>query len=140
MNFTLKILRSRIASLNCRAHYEIDFHRVRRKIKCGYVLKNQNRSGYYVTDISGDLIFIDAKIHGLNKLETQFHELIHALLHYPCDFLARKQQLQAEVFALVLMIPKRDLFKYTTMNFEEIDYKLIPYLKRRKYIYEVFGV
>lgn len=140
LNLTYRILQNRIPSFNRRSHNETDFHRIRRAFNCDFIEKTQDRAGYYVTDISGDYIFIDKRIGGMHRTEVLFHELVHLCLHYPCRFLHHKQQFEAELFALILLIPKKDLFDAMQINFEELDLRMIPYLKKRKYIFERFGV
>lgn len=139
MNISYRILRNREPSFNRRSHFELEFRAICRNYGCDYISKRQNRLGYYLTDASGDAIFIDSRVSGHQRREVQFHEITHLLLDFPCDFLDFRQQLRAEIFAIVFMIPKKLLFEYMQISFDEIDYRLIPYLKKRLWVYETFG-
>lgn len=134
------IVRKRVYTFDRISHADADFRAICWKINCDYVFKPQRKKGYFVTDSSGDYIFIDSRITGFNRFEAMFHELTHALLDVPCPFLHFRQQIQAETFALIFLIPKKMLFEYMNMSFDEIDYRLIPYLKRRKFIFDTYGI
>lgn len=139
MDLSYRLLKRIIPALNLRSHRETEFLRIARQLCIDVHELELDCFGCYVADPDGDLIFIDPRLRLYLRLETQLHELTHAILDYPCDFLKFRQQLHAEVFALVLMIPLRMLFEYEKMPFDLIDERLIPYLKRRKFIYERFG-
>lgn len=140
MNLTYRILRERVSSFNRRSHGESTFHRIRKRIDCDFDEKPRQKKGYYVTDESGDVIFIDSRLSGKTRLEVLYHELTHALIHYPASFLERRNQLQAEIFSLIFLIPRKELFEYMNTPFEEIDSRLVPFLIRRQRIFERFGV
>ena len=140
MNLSYQALLSRVASLNRRTHVEADFKRICERINCEFVFRKQNKNGYFVADECGDYIFIDSRIRGLTRLDVLFHELTHAILHHPCAFLDFRQQKQAQIFALIFMIPKRKLFECMKLSFDEIDYRLLPYLKRRLRVFEIWEI
>jgi hypothetical protein len=111
-----------------------------RKYNCEFVEKPLKKPGYYVTDCGGDIIFVDSRLKSHFWFEVAFHEIVHLLIHYPCDFLHSKQQFEAENLALIFMIPKAKLFEYRTIPFDEIDPRLVPYLIRRQQIYEIYRI
>lgn len=140
MELSYEILCSRIPGFNKNSHNEFDFHELRQLLNCDFHEKKQNKKGYYAIDNDDGCIFIDSRIGGLLRCEVLFHELSHAHLDHPVDFLKHKQDFHAEIFALIFLIPKQMLLDYMELSFEEIDPRLVPYLIRRKYIYEIFGV
>lgn len=110
------------------------------KFNCEIYERKQKKFGYYVPDKSGDYIFIDSRISAPFYFEVLFHEIVHLLIHYPCEFLTRKQDFEAENLALVFLVPKRTLFEYHQTPFDHIDKRLIPYLIRRQRIFEHYGI
>ena len=140
MQMSYEILRKRVSSFNRKAHISKDFHKIRNIYKCDYAKKLLMRKGYYVSDGSGDYIFVDKRLSGAEKLEVQFHEMTHLLLDYPCDFMEFRQHIHAQVFSLIFLIPKKDILEYSEMNLEEIDYRLHPFLSARWQILQKFGI
>ena len=140
MNLSYRILKNRISSFNRKAHGEQDFYRIAKEQKFQVYDLELECLGCYVADKDGDYIFIDPRIRPPLRYEVEFHELTHALLDFPCDFLYFRQQLNAEIFSLIFLIPKKQLLELLQMPFDEIDYRLQPFIIRRKKIYEIFGV
>lgn len=110
------------------------------KFNCEIFERIQRKAGYYVLDKDGDAILIDSRVSGIFWFEVAFHEIVHLLIHYPCDFLHSKQHFEAENLALVFLIPRRKLLEYQITPFDEIDPRLIPYLIRRQRIFEVYKI
>jgi hypothetical protein len=140
MHLSYNILKTKIPTLNRKAHRETDFYRISKHHKIEVHNLELDCLGCYVADADGDYIFIDSRISGLLRLEVELHELSHACGEYPCDFLHFRQELHAETFALILLIPKKILFEFIRTPFDEIDQRLIPILKRRKFIFDRFRI
>ena len=104
-----------------------------------YLIEDRfKKPGYYATDGTDDFIFIDNRLRGFNYYDALFHEVTHFLLHYPCFFLHSKHQYEAELLAVLFMIPRRKLFEYFYTPFELIDSRLVPFLIRRQRFYELY--
>lgn len=140
MHLSYEILKTKIKSLNTKPHDEPDFYRISKKQKIGVYNLDLDCLGCYVADKDGDYIFIDSRIRAPQRFEVQYHELTHAILDFPCDFLDFRQQLHAEIFALVFLIPKKMLFEFMQIGFDEIDYRLHSFVIRRKKIFDIFGL
>lgn len=97
------------------------------------------RRGYYVWDDGDDYVFIKMSLRGLKWLETAFHELFHALTSIPVDYLHHKQQIEANAFALIALIPLPSLKSYAFL--EENPTSNAQWLfKERKRVFFLYGV
>jgi Zn-dependent peptidase ImmA (M78 family) len=74
------------------------------------------KRGYHVWDDGDDYIFIKKTLRGLKWLETAFHELFHAVLQAPLKGMHAKQQLVANAFALIALIPLPMLEDYSFLE------------------------
>lgn len=75
-----------------------------------YELPMEGR-GAFIRDRSdgSEFVFIKYNLQSLIYHETLAYEGVHALCHVKADFLKSRQDLQSEVFSLVMMIPETEL-------------------------------
>jgi Zn-dependent peptidase ImmA (M78 family) len=103
--------------------------------------------GYYTTVDGVPAIVINKELRGLERLRVLLHEFGHHLLHAPetcffSDSSIEKTEVEAEIFALVALIPKSMLPRLMSWNLFDEDEDLLPVrlLKRRKEIYDLYGI
>lgn len=137
MNLSYDLLREKVETFNRIPHDETDFHRLRELLGVELVTKPLYRAGYYVSD--AETILLDERLSGYRKTEVQFHELTHAILDHPCEFLTAYQERRAEAFALMFLIPLPMLWEYMNTPVEELNPELLPYLIRRLRVFKHYG-
>lgn len=103
MNLSLPKLTRVLPALNKRVLTESDFWQVCAAREIEVVERRMNKKGYYVPHQCGDLIFIDSRLKSFYWLEVAYHELFHALLHYPAPFLSGKHQFEADAFMIMAL-------------------------------------
>lgn len=97
------------------------------------------KRGYHVWEDGEDYIFIKKTLRGLKWLETAFHEMFHAVLQVPTNYIHHKQQLEANAFALIALIPLPMLDGYSFL--EENPTAHAHWLfKERKRVYFLYGI
>lgn len=106
-----------------------------------------NWKGYYTTVDGLPTVVINKKLRGIMRLRVLLHEFGHHLFHAPetCFFSedsVEKTEVEAEIFALVALIPKSMLPRLMTWELFAEDEELLPVrlLKRRKEIYDRYGI
>ncbi|HLL74852.1 MAG TPA: ImmA/IrrE family metallo-endopeptidase [Pyrinomonadaceae bacterium] len=127
--------RRQIKGWNRRPLTEDDFHRLRERY--GVALSEEDSEdmiwkGIYTVIDGVPTIIINAKLKGLERLWTLFHELGHHLLHSPatCFFsedTVRKAQSEANVFAAIALIPEkyvRQMYLWELYDCDEFAAKL----------------
>lgn len=105
MNLSLPKLYRIMPDLNRRPLDESDFWQVCESRKIDVIERRQKKKGYYVPTKDGDFVFIDSRLKNLNWLTVAYHELFHALLHFPAPFLAGKHQFEANAFTIISLCP-----------------------------------
>lgn len=154
----MKIILSRLAEafpfLHSRSATEQDFHEYCRLHKVKVVFDSDVSTGIYVRFMGTDTIFLSPKLSGWMLRYVMFHELAHAIFHAPTqsnmqvDFFGvktrnhrmRKNHLEAEAVAAVLLLPTLELHERLTdpefVNSDELQelvaYRLKIYKKHRE--------
>lgn len=64
---------------------------------------------FHISSDKTDYVFIKYNIQGLLYHETLAYEGVHAFCHIPAPFLLSKNNLEAEVLSLVMLMPETDL-------------------------------
>lgn len=97
--------------------------------------------GAFVRDVCDgmEFVFIKYNLLSLIQHETLAYESVHALCHVKADFLKSRQELQCEVFSLVMMIPKKDLPRLNLIK-HQLDDESYEILLRRNRINEVWNL
>lgn len=134
---------------------EDDFHVLRRRHgvlllevgSAGRPWEGLNWKGYYTTVEGAPTIVVNEALRGIKRLRVQFHEFGHHLLHAPetcffSDSSVEKTEVEAEVFALVALIPTNMLRKMSTWHLFEGEEELFPLklIKKRFDIYFRYGI
>lgn len=97
------------------------------------------KRGYHVWDGEDDYIFIKKTLRGLKWMETAFHELFHAMLQIPLKYMHRRQQLEANAFALIALIPLPMLQSYSFLEENPTRHAYWLFKERQK-IFFLYGV
>ena len=139
MNLAFRILKSYFPELNERFYDELDFWFFCDDRGIDASERKMKKKGYYVADESGDYIFIDSRLRSPRKLEVIFHELTHALLHFPTPELKSRQQFEAQALALIFLIPQKALFDYSWLeeNPTRYAFKLFRERQRLYFLYQL---
>lgn len=93
--------------------------------------------GVYVTNAGKEYVFLRYSLQGLLKQEVLLHESCHALIHSPAPFLLWRQQLQADVFALIGMMPLTDLKRLNRAK-HQLDSESYELLLKRNQVNQVW--
>lgn len=109
MNLSLPALKKALPDFGKRTHSPEDFWCAAEASGIEVAERKLKRRGYYVPDVSGDLIFIDSRLKDFCWLAVAYHEMVHALLHYPSPYLAGKHQFEANAFSVMLICPLSEL-------------------------------
>jgi Zn-dependent peptidase ImmA (M78 family) len=101
--------------------------------------------GYYATVDGVPTIVINRELRGIMRLRVLLHEFGHHLLHAPetcffSDSSVEKTEVEAEVFALVALIPKQMIRKMMSWNLFEDDLLPVELLRQRLKILELYGI
>lgn len=115
MKLILDKLKRKLPQLNIKIHGEADFYRLCRKeaMKVYEIPLRGGILGYYSNYRGKAHIILNSKINGLKRLEVAFHELGHHYLHAPVpksvffdsQSLSNKQEIEAQSFALLALVP-----------------------------------
>jgi Zn-dependent peptidase ImmA (M78 family) len=97
------------------------------------------KRGYHVWEEGEDFIFIKHSLRGLKWLETAFHELFHAVLQIPTKYLHCRQQIEANAFALIALIPQKLLTSYQFLEENPTTYAHWLF-KERKRVFFLYGI
>lgn len=111
MLFAFDCAKKVIPQLNVTRIIAKDFWNVCEIKRCDVTEMELDKPGYYVTDGKEDYIFLDHRLREYKWLIAAFEELFHLIVHFPCDFLLEKQQIEAKTLAIVAMIPQPELFR-----------------------------
>jgi hypothetical protein len=91
-------------------------------------------NGYYVpaseSETGKDYVFLKRGLTQFLWHETLAHESIHSFIHIPVLFLLRKHELEAEVLALICMMPITDLKRLNKIK-GQLDDESYELLQRR---------
>jgi Zn-dependent peptidase ImmA (M78 family) len=157
MDFLIEAMSRPFPKLNTKAHDFEDVQRITRKEHINLTITEYepNILGYFCTRKTPKrtkrYIVINSLLDDVDRTFIGLHELGHFYLHVPvssrqyfyCKANAKRTQskhdAEANAFALIAMIPLWMLIDLETVNFEDIDPKLIPYLKKRAHFYEQYG-
>lgn len=114
---------------NERAFTEDDLHRICRREKIRLVEYPISGSlGFYMTSGGRRFITSDSRLRGVRRLYVRLHELAHHFLHVPPRAAAAhffqlrpdtKQEFEAEVFAVVALLPEPRLRQMLQLPAEE---------------------
>jgi Zn-dependent peptidase ImmA (M78 family) len=90
-------------------------------------------------------IIIDARLAGLEKLWTMFHELGHHLLHSPAtcffsDSTVHKAQSEANAFAAIALIPEQAVRQRYLWDLYEVDEFAAKLFQIRLEIFEMYQI
>lgn len=101
------------------------------------------KRGYFTPHIDGDLIFINSKLRDFLWLCVAYHELVHAILHYPSPFLSGKHQFEANAFSIMLICTLDDLradseIRYIA-RYNRVARHIIKQREQIKFLYQDFG-
>ncbi len=97
------------------------------------------KRGYHVWEDGDDYIFIKKTLCGLKWLETAFHELFHAVLQIPTGYMHFKQQMEANAFALIALIPLPMLDGYSFLEENPTTHAYWLFKERRR-VFFLYGV
>lgn len=141
MNLTLQNLKKALPEFNLKPYTETDFWRICEQFNIEVLPRKMDNNGYYVTDRAGEFIFIsqDIKNHYLWLL-VAYHELVHAICHYPCKFLYNKHELQAETLSIIAICPLWMLYDREIQQQANFDVFLRIILTKRRKIREIYGI
>lgn len=92
---------------------------------------------YAVDETKREYVILRRAMETLLFHETLCLESVHALLHSYAPFLLRKQQLEAETFALIAMMPQTDLPRLNRIK-HQLDAESYDYLMRRNKANEIW--
>lgn len=153
MQYTLTMLKSRFRDFNERAFDFDDFELIARRERINWMeapLPDAIRGFYSCVRRrvrSRRWIVFNDNLGETERTFTAFHELAHHFLHAPQMGAARLYcpahrdhnhacDVEADAAALLWMIPARDLYLYSIAASDDIEPSLVPFLIRRKMIWE----
>lgn len=128
----------------CKRSYDSDyFWRVVEWKKYEVAEIKLKRRGYYTPHTDGDIIFINSKLRDFLWLCVAYHELVHALLHFPSPFLSGKHQFEANAFSIMLICTPDDLRLDSEMRYiaryNRVARHIIKQREQIKFLYQDFG-
>lgn len=95
--------------------------------------------GAFITQDGQDYVFIRYALHQILKHETVLHEGCHAFMHVKAPFLQWRQQLEADVFSLVGMIPATELPHLNRIK-HQLEPESYEMLMRRNRVKEMWKI
>lgn len=129
---------------NEREQTEDDFYQICEDEKVLVFEFEMRRAGMYGVCEGVPVILLNKNLRGVKKLEVAFHELGHHFFHSPamCLYtrnLTRRHQMEAQVVAVVALMPKTKLgeFLRNSDNLAEYPKKLVKF---RLEILEVYDI
>lgn len=140
MHFTFELLKTKyFPELNVKVIGEDRIIEVFNKIGVLYYEVQMKGKGAYVREIEDktEYVFINRSLKTLLKHATLAYESVHALSHVPAAFLESKQNLEAEVLSLIMMIPRTDLERLNRIK-HHLDDESYDYLMRRNKVAEMW--
>lgn len=133
------IIKKLIPAYNERALTEDDFSFLADTNEIGVCELPLKKRGYHAWDAGIDCVFIRKTLKGLKWLETAFHELFHALLQVPCDFLHDRQQKEVVALCLIALIPLPMMENYLFLEENPTPHAKKLFREREK-VYFLYGV
>lgn len=119
---TMRFLTDMITKLdfgwNERALTEEDFYSLARRFNVQIIETPQQTRGFYFRLMGRDIIAVDSRLSGHQKLTVMFHEFGHFLFHVPANGPAAnfhnvgrrtRKECEADIFALCALIPKTSI-------------------------------
>ena len=158
MNLLLETMTRHFPRLNHRAYGWEDIEQIaaRHHIHVTIAEYEPNILGYYCTRKTAKRvkkhIVINAILGAADRTFTGLHELAHYFLHVPvssrefffCKRNAKqiisKHDCEANAFALIAMIPLWMLIDAEGAGYQDLDPGLVTFLKKRRAIWEEWGV
>ena len=149
MNLILEKLKQKLPQLNIRIYGEPDFYRLCRKekVKVHELPLSENIHGYYSNYRGKAYIILNSRLELMKRLIVSYHELGHHYLHQPVlstvffdsQNLTNRQEIEAQSFALMALIPVTLLkqFEETPALLEDYPSELVA---QRLKLYEITGV
>lgn len=100
-------------------------------------------NGIYTVMLGIPTIILNAKLKGLERLWTMFHELGHHLLHSPetcffSDSTIHKAQSEANAFAAIALIPEKVVRQMPLWELYELDEFAVKLFQIRLEVYEAY--
>lgn len=139
MNLAFRALKKFLPELNERIICPEDLFDLYERLDIEFYEIPLQGNGYYIREGGSDYIFLKYFLRQLLRHETILHETVHALIHYPFEYLTRKQNLEAEVFALIGMMPISELPKKIRIK-DSLDPEEYELLERRLKVVEIWGL
>lgn len=158
MNLLLKTMMRHFPKLNQKAHTweDVEIMAKRHRIALTITEYDPDILGYYCTRRTAKRvkkhIVVNSLLGPADRTFTGLHELAHYFLHVPVSsrhwFYCRKnaQQIiskhdcEANAFALIAMIPLWMLIDHEGAGFDDLNPGFVVLLKKRKQIWEDWGV
>lgn len=149
MRFFLKRIRELGIGWNERPLTESDFYALCRRHKIVVDEIPLRVSGFYYCVKGGHYIAIDSKLPRQEKLFVMFHEFAHYLMHAPNTHETAsyhgvghktRKEVEADIFALVAMIPRTWLETRTPEDIIDHDSIAPSRLSERLGVYEKHGL
>lgn len=138
----MNILARKFESLNIgwnhRPLAEGDFYRLCRREKVKAVELPLRVPGFYMVCGGRRFIHLDSRLRGSRWLHTAFHELAHHYLHAPASASVAKffkltpnskEEFEAEVFAVVALMPEPKLRRLLCEEIEDAHLKEIVHFR-----------
>lgn len=143
MNLSLPALTKVLPDFGRRVHDTADFWRAAEVSGIEVAERRLKKRGYYVAESDGDLIFIDSRLKDFRWLCVAYHEIVHAILHYPSPFLAGKHQFEANAFSIMLICPLSELAPNSNLRHfagsDRVARLIIRQREQINFLYQDFG-
>jgi hypothetical protein len=142
MLLSYRRLKALVPSLNERPHGLDEFYQFVRADKIELTEKRFKKRGYYaISDGPNPIsfIFLNTAQHIAKYLESAYHELTHHLVDYPCPFVKRKAESDAQMLTLIFLIPLNSLPRLVD-DFYTLDAVYRDLVERRYKIYVRYGI
>lgn len=139
MNLTFQSLKRYFPELNKKIITRERIIKVLSKINIPvFDIQMHGRGAYVIDRIDGaEFVFIKYNLQSLVRFETTAYESVHALCHTKADFLESRQNLQSEIFSLVMMMPQTDLPRLNRIK-HQLDAESFELLMRRNKAAEIW--
>lgn len=134
MLLTYKRLKELIPFLNERVVTPEDLYAVFDRLGIHYFERKMRKNGYYVRADGEDYVFIKRGLETILAHETLAHEGGHALTQIPEKDLESRNQLQAEAFALICLMPV-GTFRNLSRTADALEGEEYELLKRRNEVW-----
>jgi Zn-dependent peptidase ImmA (M78 family) len=126
MNLVVKKFKSLRIGWNKKPIGEPEINRLSRRLKVKIQEMPLRVAGFYLTMRGKSFICVDERLGSLLKLKIKLHELAHRILHtgQPHFYLLdpnKKEECEAEVFALCCLIPRTWVKTKTFTELVEIE-------------------